>query len=100
MDMENDRCTNVDSVINPELAPLNIKNALEENDIDTINKRWFSKRCIPEKRDGLESVYKTFGKEWNRQSHFASLTDQYWLGSSMDDRWEDINFSQGVMTGQ
>lgn len=92
MDMENDRCTNVDSVINPELAPLNIKNALEENDIDTINKRWFSKRCIPEKRDGLESVYKTFGKDWNRQSHFASLTDQYWLGSSMDDRWEDINF--------
>ena len=76
MDMENDRCTNVDSVINPELAPLNIKNALEENDIDTINKRWFSKRCIPEKRDGLESVYKTFGKDWNRQSHFASLTDQ------------------------
>ena len=27
MDMENDRCTNVDSVINPELAPLNIKSA-------------------------------------------------------------------------
>lgn len=90
--MENDRCTNVDSVINPELAPLNIKTALEENDVDTINKRWFSKRCIPEKRDGLEGVYKTFGKDWNRQSHFASLTDQYWLGSSMDDRWEDINF--------
>ena len=39
--MENDRCTNVDSVINPELAPLNIKTALEENDIDTINKGGF-----------------------------------------------------------
>lgn len=90
--MENDRCMNVESVINPKFAPLNIKTALEENDVDCINKRWFSKRCIPDKRDGLEGVYKTYGREWNKQSYFASLTDQYWVGSSMDDKWDNINF--------
>lgn len=90
--MEGSNCTNVESVINPEFAPISIRKFLEENNPEEINKKWLSKRAIPEKRDGLAEVVKKYGSEWNTQSYFASLTDQYWISDSADVQWKDINF--------
>ena len=86
--MEDGVCTYVKEKHNLDFAPMLIRDNFEP---DYIN-LWLEKRAIPDKRDGLSQIIENFGEDWNKQTHYASLTDQYWLTEDPCEKWDDINF--------
>lgn len=51
--------------------------------------RWFSKRLIPDNRDGLDEIRKYVSGF--KYGGFFSLSDQYWIGTSPNE-WDKKNF--------
>jgi len=77
----------IGSILDERLLPMQLKEGFTASDVQT----WFSKRLIPEKRDGLREVRMMFrGLEKNR--NFFSLTDQYWIRHNKNETWDKGNF--------
>lgn len=55
---------------------------------------WFTRRLIPEYREGYNYFFSYIDKEKIFNSHYANLTDQYWLKlkSETVTKWSNINF--------
>lgn len=85
---EDGKCVSVISRDNIDFAPIMIQKTFEPEYISL----WLEKRAIPEKRDGLNDVFEMFGQDWNKQTFYASLTDQYWLTEDTSFTWNNINF--------
>ena len=74
-------------VLNKDFLPMQLQENLT---LQSLND-WFSRRQIPEKREGLKEARMSFhGFETDR--HFFSLSDQYWLKRTQKDSWEKLNF--------
>ncbi len=87
IEIESGTIMNIGKVLNESMMPLQLKN---ECSLESVNK-WFSSRRLPDKREGLEEARKLF-RGFEQDKHFFSLSDQYWVKTSKNDKWEDLNY--------
>lgn len=75
------------SVLNEKMLPIQLQDGFTLKDVQA----WFSKRQIPEKREGLKEARILF-RGFEKNSGFFSLTDQYWVKHNKNDTWNKGNF--------
>ena len=78
---------NIGEVLDENMMPLQLKN---DRSLEAVNK-WFTSRRLPDKREGLEEARKLF-RGFEQDRHFFSLSDQYWVKTSKNDKWEELNY--------
>lgn len=81
----------IGKIITPEALPAQLRYK-DKLTMDDFNK-WFKSRQMPDEREDLAYVLETYGDNW-RDSHYASLTDQYWL-KRRDEGWAKVNMFRG-----
>ncbi len=71
----------------PELLPVCLKAKCTMKEF----KEWMSHRMIPETREGLPQMVEEFGKSWQENKNYASLSDHYWI-RKRGEPWKRVNF--------
>ena len=69
------------------LLPISLRN---DCTVENLNK-WLSLRSLPQTREGLEELFRTYGNDSFSSKNQASLTDQYWI-KKRTETYSRINF--------
>lgn len=83
-------------MINNQLCPVYLKNCSQREHLISRLNEWLKKRSISEKR---KDVMRIKDIKWDKDSAypcFFSLSDQYWIQYTEDQKWENMNFFQNV----
>lgn len=83
--------TDIVRIDNEELLPFSLK---KECTMEKL-KDWLSKRTIPNKREGLDSVKAEFGDSWMSSKNYASLSDHYWI-KKRTETYKKINYFTNI----
>ena len=84
---EGGKLISMGNVLNRDFLPLQLQGTLN---LQTLND-WFTKRQIPEKREGLAEARMSF-RGFEKNLHYFSLSDQYWIKRTQKDSWDKFNF--------
>lgn len=71
----------------PELLPLSLKKSCTWEKFN----EWLLQRSIPKDREDLDITESMFGKDWEKNKNYLSLSDQYWI-KKRDESWKKINY--------
>lgn len=75
------------AVLDQDFLPIQLQQNMT---VQSLNE-WFVKRQLPEKREGLAAARMAF-RGFERDPHYFSLSDQYWVKRTQKDSWEKFNF--------
>lgn len=91
----------VNAPLTPEHLPVGVHFKKEKDSKVSINKTelndWWSDRCIPDARDGVDAIFNTLDikkpKALITNAYGLSLSDGYWIKpQDSNTKWEDVNF--------